>query len=329
MKINSKHMIIPALMTAVGIALVGSVSGTVAWYQYSTRVQTSFVGASAKCAEGLEVSLTGVDSAFHSELKTSDIRASALNNMDGSKFQPVTPNAAHATAEVATVPSSYDFKGHPKYQNFEYAKWAAAPDGSYLQYDLYFRVLDVDGQATKSYLAKNIYFEDFTVNFTAQTGVTPTDANAFKNALRFQFDCKTTGANKSILLSNTAGSTTLGAKLDLNNDGEFDKTTAYEWETGTETEYGDKTMTQVTASPATYTAPVVDGSLDPTGKTALGKTVAGAYAQGTALHYVVTIWLEGWSGTGDTAATSIWDAKNYIGDFQIGMRFGITDYGQE
>ena len=327
MKINTKHAIIPALMTAVGMALVGSVSGTVAWYQYSTRVTTSIVGASAKCAEGLEVSLSGADNDFHSELNSAAITSAALNNMDGSAFQPVTSAAAHATAEMTTVPAAYNYKGHPKYQNFAYNTWAAAPDGSYLQYDLFFRVLDVDGATTKSYLAKQLYFEDFTVNFTATNA--GADANAFKNALRFQFDCKTTGANKSILLANTAGTTALGASLDLNNDGQFDKTIGYsDWEAVEAAEYGDKTLTQAYAAPATYIAPVVDGSLDPSGVSSLGSTVAGAYSNASALHYTVTIWLEGWHATGTTAPTSIWDAKDYIGSFQIGMRFGITDYGQ-
>ena len=44
MKTNKKNIIIPALMMAVGLGLVGSISGTVAWYQYSTRVNVAYLG---------------------------------------------------------------------------------------------------------------------------------------------------------------------------------------------------------------------------------------------------------------------------------------------
>ena len=39
-------IIIPAAMLAVGVALVGSISSTLAWYQYSTKAQAAFIGTS-------------------------------------------------------------------------------------------------------------------------------------------------------------------------------------------------------------------------------------------------------------------------------------------
>lgn len=327
MKTNKKHIIIPALMMAVGLGLVGSISGTVAWYQYSTRVTTSYVGASAKCTENLQVSLTGEDNAYVSELKTSDIIAAAAANADGSKLQPVTNANGHATAVVAGA-ETYTMKGHPIYQNFLYDKWQSAPEDSYLQFDLYFRVLDVDGKATKTYLAKKLYFEDFTLNFTAQSGAEPTpSATAFKDAMRFEFE-QVNDSKQSILMSRTARSNmALGAKLDLNGDGNFDKTKGYEWEgEQTAVEYGDKTKVQTSHAFSDYVAPTSDdGVLAPIAATkALGTTTAGEYAQNTALHFKVTVWLEGWDATGETEATSIWNARDYIGSFQLGMTFGVT-----
>ena len=326
MKTNKKNIIIPALMMAVGLGLVGSISGTVAWYQYSTRVTTSYIGASAKCTESLQVSLTGVDNEFVSELETADIIAAATaNDTDGSDFQPVTSAAAHATAVVSGA-QTYAFKGHPMYQNFAYDTWQDAPANSYLQYDLYFRVLDVDGAATKSYIAKKLYFEDFVINFTGTNSGAST--TAFKDALRFQFD-QVNGTAKSTLLSNTARSAMkLGGSLDLNGDGEFDQTHAYEWETATDAVYGNESLTQTTAAFADYKGTLTNGKLV-AGSNELGTTVAGTYSAASALHFKVTIWLEGWDATGTTAATSIWDAKDYIGSFQIGMTFGVTPYGEE
>ena len=138
MKTNKKHIIIPALMMSVGVGLVGSISGTVAWYQYSTRVQTSYMSASAKCAENLQISLTGEDDDYHTELTSAQIKTGAQlvdtadetkGKWDGSNFQPVTPGNK-------TDGSMY---GHPIYQNFAYSTWQSAPKQSYLKYDLYFR----------------------------------------------------------------------------------------------------------------------------------------------------------------------------------------------
>lgn len=330
---NNKKIIVSTLALAMGAALAGSVSGTVAWYQYSTRVLTSYIGSSAKCAENLQVSLTGNDNDFKSELLISDFANGARTDKKGTALLPITFGAAQETgstaasdpALVATAPYK-----HPKYQNFEYEKWGTAEANSYLQYDLYFRVLDVDGAATKNYIAKKLYFEDFTLNYT------PTNsggsATAFKEALRVQFDQITPAGAKRILLSNTAQSDVkLGGKLDLNADGSFDKVGGYvfsETDTRVDGEYGDKTILQDTEAFSTYKGTVTNGSLT-AGSKELGTTVAGTYSKDAALHFVVTVWLEGWDATGETAATSIWDAADYIGSFQLGMTFGITDYGQE
>ena len=127
-------------MMSVGVGLVGSISGTVAWYQYSTRVTTSFMGNSTKCSENLQISLDGTN--FKSELIKSEIAAAAKANKKGSNFQPVTPGAL-TTSGVGNM------YGHPMYQNFDYSTWQAAPANSYLQYDLWFRVLDVNGNSTE------------------------------------------------------------------------------------------------------------------------------------------------------------------------------------
>ena len=231
MKTNKKHIIIPALMMAVGVGLVGSISGTVAWYQYSTRATTSYIGASNKCSENLQVSLNGSD--FVSELDSTAIKGAARTNADGTKLQPVTPGVAQTNAMSTSDGEISSMYGHPIYQNFTYDKWQAAPANSYLQYDLYFRVLDVDGAATANYLAKKLYIEDITLNYTPTSASASTNAaTSFKDAVRVQFDNVTGGtSSQRLLLSNTATSALpLGGELDLNGDGSKDKNHGYEWD---------------------------------------------------------------------------------------------------
>ena len=45
MKFNKK-VFIPVLATAMGLSVIGGIAGAVAWYQYNSKVSTSFAGAS-------------------------------------------------------------------------------------------------------------------------------------------------------------------------------------------------------------------------------------------------------------------------------------------
>ena len=55
MKINNKKIIVSTLALAMGAALAGSISGSVAWYQYSTRASAQIAGSAAGTARNLYV----------------------------------------------------------------------------------------------------------------------------------------------------------------------------------------------------------------------------------------------------------------------------------
>ena len=58
MKINPiKKLVIAGMGAAMIAAAVGSIGGTVAWFQYNTRATASYTGAAAHCTENLEVRL--------------------------------------------------------------------------------------------------------------------------------------------------------------------------------------------------------------------------------------------------------------------------------
>ena len=54
-------IIIPVAALAMGVALVGSVSSTLAWYQYSTKAQAAFIGTSIGESENLEIKIKDRD----------------------------------------------------------------------------------------------------------------------------------------------------------------------------------------------------------------------------------------------------------------------------
>lgn len=346
MKINTKHLVIPALMAAVGAGLVGSITGTVAWYQYSTRATASIVGSSVECSEGLQMKVG--NSAWGNEFKTATIQAQANENANGTKFQPVTSATKQETAFESTSDGELtlgNFRGHPTYQDFDYAsEWQKAPKDAFLQFDLYFRVLAVDGSEAgqEKYLAKKVYFETFDIQAKSKKDNT-TSLDAAKAAMRFHFANVTANeAPKYTLLSQSASTTYLGSKLDLNNDNKFDEEKVFEYEKAEPTAqvYGNASLKQTTVAYSDFVGSKDANNRFVGGSKALGTTKGGTHlvgdtvTAGNELHFVVTIWLEGWDGnslaTGySAAASSLWDAADYLGSMNIGMRFGITPYGQQ
>ena len=85
-------IIIPAAALAMGIALVGSVSSTLAWYQYSTKAQAAFIGTSVGQSENLEIQKA--DEKWTSNLTNAEVNALAGINESYPNLLPVTPGAS-------------------------------------------------------------------------------------------------------------------------------------------------------------------------------------------------------------------------------------------
>ena len=88
MKLNKK-IIVPALSLLAGASLVGSVSGTIAWYQYSTRANVSYIGSSAGTIGNLQVRLAGGE--WGPQVSTDDVLDYLATQGIGQNVEPVTP----------------------------------------------------------------------------------------------------------------------------------------------------------------------------------------------------------------------------------------------
>ena len=88
MKLNKK-VIAPAFMLLAGASLVGSVTGTIAWYQYSTRANVSYIGSSAGTIGNLQVRLAGGE--WGTQVRTDDVLDYLAAQNIGQKVEPVTP----------------------------------------------------------------------------------------------------------------------------------------------------------------------------------------------------------------------------------------------
>lgn len=350
MKINKKKVMVSALAVAMGAALVGSISGTIAWYQYSTRVTAAMLGTTAGTTKNLQMKInyTGLDkNDFRTDVTSTEIAAyfdKVAESKTGDELKTVTSDKHLAPVTQLGLDKDAalgNFKGNPVYQNFDPAGWVAYKEWNVAVIPLTLQ-LTSKNEANK---AQDIYMNDLTI-VHHKANETDTGTYDLSGAIRVHVNAggTETGAVNTLFAKSDAAtvSTTTYKTLDVNNDGKMDLARTNESgdvyydfnepsETRTATKYGDSTKATQTAygNKATSSAKIVsdaNGVLDKTDKIKLGTLSS----EGT-LDVTVTIWLEGFHeltaatgnaerGESDTLG-SIWDS-NYIGSqFNVGMTF--------
>ena len=417
MKVNNAKAIIACLGVAAAAAIAGSVSGTVAWFQYNTRVTAEYTGTTAKCTEFLQVRtvkpangtvikakvadtsardavedlengdkvLVTADNKIYTrtagawdtpEAETSGSKVKVgetVYKFDGSSWSEITleygdwgtsldgddiieaagranDNLKPVTAPGATVdgalPTLYGQPvcGYEKYADGEY-KWQEAESEDYMQFQLQFRVLDVDGQEAtpNALIATSLYLTDVTI---AQATTVPATQD-ISAAVRVHMAHSTTYAHIGKGATDANISTQTHGSLDLNLDGTLDNTKdvpganyGFNNPDPTTLDYGSDTGMGTSAAYSNlYDAnglyPTNDGYGHLTGGRPLGTTDGAAVPASDAAYFTVTftIYLEGWqpldvanaSAATTSPAKTIWDSASYIGaKFNIGMSFGVT-----
>lgn len=339
---KTHKIIISTLALAMGAALAGSVSGTVAWFQYSTRAQAAYIGTSAHCSESLQVQAvavggTAVEANWKTELLSSDVAAALTSGGEspvsyGTALKPITTGAMTASQALPEA----GFYSNPIYQHFALTEWEKATIANYAQFELHFRVKDIDGAETASYLAKSVYLTNLSIVSLNKTGTAAvsSDHDLYK-AVRVHLSCGSTNllfANDGTT-TNTEVETSVSSNLDLNNDGQYDATPGYEWAPGTVTAYGTEGVQKANnVGKFAFT-----DDTDPTIPTAkVGSGLLGATTSSDVLKVTVTMWLEGWQkldkaetgnkedADGNTDASAVWNAASYIGQrFGVGFRFAV------
>ena len=305
MKMNK--IIIPAAALAMGVALVGSVSSTLAWYQYSTKAQAAFIGTSIGKSESLEIRTS--TNKWKSNLSTSEVNALAgIASVADKNLIPITTGEMTATSALPTTGFYSGIEtGTPGYKS------GNADTSNFVQIPLDIRYKQVESD-TPEYVAKKLQLIDLTIE-------SADDSLDLYKAVRVHFSMG--GNNLLFARDNSAGgsiTTQTWGNLDTDNDGAIDKEFKYEWETPTDVDYGIKNSNQVA-----YNTHVANFKYD------LGNL--GTSESGT--RVTVTIWIEGWqqlsnfpNGNADATSgkSSMWDASKYNGaDFRVGMRFQAVD----
>ena len=218
MKINKKNVIIPSLLTTISAALVGSIAGTVAWYQYNTRVSASYYGTSAGSAtENLQLSLTGAEDSWKTELRAADIQAYLdAHGHNGSNLRPVTTGEHKKDGELGSL-----YK-NPIYQHEKTETWGEGDaKDDFITFPIHLRVLDIDGKQSEDArveLEKAIYLQNVVLKGSQTNDIT--------DALRLHVS----GLENKFTLSDHGQDTKTHGALDLLNDGvnQKDKSEGYE-----------------------------------------------------------------------------------------------------
>ena len=251
----SKKVLIPVFATAMGLSVIGGVSGAVAWYQYNTKVSTSWVGVTSADGGVLQIQKSG-ETSWNSYVDFGS---------DTTKLHPITFGALTATSSLEGVTP----KKHPQAGVTNPANWDNAVKGTDY-YELIFNL-----QAKKLNPETKVYEACEAAINVDDLHIAATGSNQdVASAIRVHISSGTT--NK--LLSLDGGSINCFGPLDLDGSGSDDKYNNYHWESnhGSVLTYGVSDAVQVSSK-----------GTDIKNTTLLTIPTTGATV-------TVTIWLEGW-----------------------------------
>ena len=222
MKMNK--IIIPVAALAMGVALVGSVSSTLAWYQYSTKAQAAFIGTSVGESENLEIkyvkSNTNNNPVY--DWKTS-LSSADINNLIavqlGDEYEekeliPITPALSSESASLGAedaLPAAGFYSGIETGEAGYGEVGRLASKKNYVQFKLnvrYKKTGIVNSNVATNYPPKNLKLIDLTIN-------NATAADDLYSAVRVHFS---TASNKSLFANYDKQFTTGSAKVGTNNE---------------------------------------------------------------------------------------------------------------
>ena len=168
MKFNKTKFVVTALITCSTAALAGSISSTIAWYQYSTRVTAVYLGASAGSKGNLKIRIKGTSN-WINDLTYLDI-ADYLKDQDkGQLVTPITSGPMNADDAIKTnADGEMVFYQNPdggvptEHVGYDNASWKAADDSMYVSIplELSFESEANDGHA---FLEKDVYISELLI----------------------------------------------------------------------------------------------------------------------------------------------------------------------
>ena len=215
----NKKLLIPLFATVVGLSVVGGISGAVAWYQFNTRVNASFVGTSVADSGILQISSEEAGTYGRDVYKTNSER----NN----KLTPVTFGYGDTVAgKNASLPSKAYCYPEAGVEDME--KWTEARKNyEYIQFDLYLKAQKISGNST-TYSASDVYLSEMFLNSIESK---PEIGRALRVHLAVFEDLSSQTPTRNFLISREGKTVDLHGNLDLDGNGQLDRKHGWAWET--------------------------------------------------------------------------------------------------
>ncbi len=303
MKFNKK-LVVATLSTALGLGIVGSITGTVAWYQYSTRATTSIIGSSGGKTGVLQIKMAGAeDSTYTRDLYTATLTSGRSNTV----LYPCTFGGIDNNVALPSTAKRNPVAGKGNPENWEDATSAV----DYIQYSVTLRAQQYNPSTEQVEPLQNIniYLSDIMLEDAETT------AGDLTTALRMHIHTNDGATDKYFLIGSTATTLDTYGHLDIDGDGIADKVGGYE----TDPNHNDTVMYGVESSQQKCM-----GISDIEGlTTAIGKT----NASGT-LDVTVTLWLEGWAqlnpySSPNTDVKAMWNNNTIGKTIHAGLTFDV------
>ena len=320
---KKNRIIIPLLATVAGLSIVGGVGGAVAWYQYNTRVNASFIGSSVAESGVLQISRDGTtwgrDAYYHQDDPSFVQNFSPVTFGYTKVTAPGDPKVLHANEALPDNNSGGDAAAfaYPEAGNGAYSKWTKVTAGrEFIQYKIYLKALEVNTLPSASEQMKGSEQEVFLSQVVLDgskkmtSGENPDYNYEIQKALRVHLHVKQGLQTKDFLISREGYTVDLYSNtLDLDADGEIDRIGGMAWnysnapvmygEEGAQSEsYSISEIVAVKDSNGDFdftpTADDIAAGID-TAEKKHNKQLICTTSASEAIEITVTAWLEGWA----------------------------------
>ncbi|MBE6136461.1 MAG: hypothetical protein E7181_04260 [Erysipelotrichaceae bacterium] len=288
---NSKKIVVSVLALAMGAGVAGSISGSMAWYQYSTRAYAAIKGTTVGTLGRLQLKADN-DAEF--------VEYKAIN---GDEFRPTT---------ILRDNGSLTFLDHPVYQ-VPTLPAIANNNLPYVDYVFNFRFQEsTNGEDWADKTARNIYLSHFGVINAGGDG-----SKDVSEAVRAAFYVGDSTTAKAVLSNTSAKVTTTHGNLNLNNNNKVD-TDAFDLkdETGTAIDYTNGATSYTTDAHGSWV--LTDAELANIYTLDTTPAIAAKALCTTAQTLTVRIWLEGWELLNSKAT---WTKEYLAQNFELQMQF--------
>ena len=167
MKFNKVKFVVATLSMCCGAALVGSISSTIAWYQFTTRVSAVILGASTGEKSNLKLRIKGTEQ-WNTDLTFRDVQEYLASINKGQKITPITSGFMNADD-----PIKKDENGQMVfYQNpseevlervpYDNPSWRVADDSMFVSLPLELSYIQKTNEGDE-FLEKDVYISNLLI----------------------------------------------------------------------------------------------------------------------------------------------------------------------